>query len=149
MLHRLLAFLAVLAVLPAAAQSTCTSRLFVSGYFTTVQVYDACTGAYIQELDSRTRLRGAQAVRLGPDGFIYVVAEEAGVIEKYDNATLAFVGSFASVTNLGATGLAWDASGTAYVSTYNTGEVRKSSHRRRIGTRVLAGPRASAGRTTG
>ncbi|QJR12660.1 hypothetical protein DSM104443_03752 [Usitatibacter rugosus] len=125
MLHRLFALAATLAVLPALAQSACPSRLFVSGYFTTVQVYDACTGAYLQELDSRTRLRGAQAVRLGPDGFLYVVAEEAGVIEKYDNATLAYVGSFASVTNLGATGITWDASGTAYVSMYNTGEVRK------------------------
>ncbi|APV49677.1 hypothetical protein BWI17_08290 [Betaproteobacteria bacterium GR16-43] len=125
MLHRILAIIAALAVLPALSQSTCSSRLFVSGYFTTVQVYDACTGAYLQALDTRTRLRGAQAVRLGPDGFIYVVAEEAGFIEKYDNATLAYAGTFATVTNLGATGIAWDAAGIAYVSTYNTGEVRK------------------------
>jgi len=54
MLHRFLALAATLAVLPALAQSACPSRLFVSGYFTTVQVYDACTGAYLQELDSRS-----------------------------------------------------------------------------------------------
>ena len=57
---------------PAAALTTCPHHLLVSGYFSTVHVYDACTGAYLRDLDSRARLAGAQAIRLGPDGLIYV-----------------------------------------------------------------------------
>ena len=47
-----------------------------SGFFSTVHVYDACSGAYIQDLDSRARLNGAQAIRIGPDGLVYVVSEQ-------------------------------------------------------------------------
>src|SRR5262245_14873275 len=118
MLHRILCLIAVLASLSAAAQ-TCGSRLFVSGYRSTVHVYDACTGAYLQDLDSRTRLRGAMAVRLGPDGLLYVVAEESGAIHKYRNDTLEYVGQFAAVPGIGATGLQFDAQGIAYVAAYN------------------------------
>ncbi len=71
----LLAFLA----LPAAAQS-CGSRLYVSGFFSTVHVFDACTGQYLRDLDARSRLSGAMAVRLGPDGFLYAVAETGAAL---------------------------------------------------------------------
>lgn len=124
MFHRLLCLVATLAALCATAQ-TCGSRMFVSGYGSTVHVYDACTGAYLQDLDTRARLRGAMAVRLGPDGLLYVVAEEAGTIQKYRNDTLEYVGQFAAVGNIGATGLAFDAAGNAYVAGYNTNDVRK------------------------
>ena len=46
----------------ASAQTACPSRLFVSGYASTVHVYDACTGAFQRTLDSRTRINGAQAI---------------------------------------------------------------------------------------
>ena len=55
MLQRFLCLLAALAALSAAAQ-TCPSRLFVSGYRSTVHVYDACSGQYLRDLD--THLRG-------------------------------------------------------------------------------------------
>jgi len=112
----LLAFLST-----GAFAQACGSRLFVSGYFSTVHVYDACTGAYLRDLDTRTpRLRGAMAVRLGPDGFLYVVAEDVGAIHKYRNDTLEFVSTFVNVPNIGATGLAFDSSGIAHVAGYDT-----------------------------
>jgi sugar lactone lactonase YvrE len=124
MLRLLLVLLAAFATTDAAAQA-CGSRLFVSGFFSTVHVFDACTGAYLRDLDGFERLAGPMAVRLGPDGFLYVVAEEGGKVHKYRNDTLEYVGPFASVANIGATGLAFDASGIAYVAGYRTQDVKK------------------------
>jgi streptogramin lyase len=109
----------------AAAQAPCGSRLFVSGWTSTVHVFDACTGQYERDLDTRTRLAGAMAVRLGPDGLLYVVAETAGVIHKYRNDTLEYVGAFAQVPGIGATGLVFDAAGIAYVAGYNSNDVKR------------------------
>jgi DNA-binding beta-propeller fold protein YncE len=122
LVRALLALLALAGAADAAAQS-CGSRLFLSGFFSTVHVYDACTGAYLRNLDAPTRLRGAMAVRLGPDGLLYVVAEQGGAIHKYRNDTLEYVGVFATVGAIGATGLAFDAAGVAYVASYNNGTV--------------------------
>jgi len=61
--------------LPAAAVQSCGSRLFVSGWNSTVHVFDACTGQYLRDLDTRARLPGAMAVRLGPDGLIYATTD--------------------------------------------------------------------------
>ncbi|HEX4781388.1 MAG TPA: hypothetical protein VH301_11585 [Usitatibacter sp.] len=122
---RLLALLALAAALPAAGQTTCPSRLFVSGWFSTVHVFDACTGEYLRDLDSRSRLAGAMAVRLGPDGMLYAVAETTGVVQKYRNDTLDYVGIFADVPNIGATGLQFDAAGIAYVDGYDSDDVKR------------------------
>jgi hypothetical protein len=122
---RFIALLLALAAAPAAAQ-TCGSRLFVSGWQSTVHVFDACTGAYLRDLDTPTRLAGAMAVRLGPDGLIYAVAETAGVIRKYrNNETLDYVGDFVQVGGIGATGLVFDASGVAYVAAYRANDVKR------------------------
>src|SRR3954469_11965583 len=118
------AFLLVLLMLVAgaAAQDACGARLFVSGFFSTVHVYDACTGTYLRDLDLRSRLFGAMAVRLGPDGFLYVVAEEGGKVHKYRNDTLEYVGVHADVGLIGATGLTFDPFGVAYVAGYQRGD---------------------------
>ena len=139
---RLFAWILALVALPAAAQ-TCGSRLFVSGFNSTVHVYDACTGAYLRDLDARARLAGAMAVRIGPDGFLYVVAETAGAIHKYRNDTLEYVGPFAAVPGIGATGLAFDLAGVAYVAGYNSDDVKRFD---RAGTALGAAfPAGSAG----
>jgi hypothetical protein len=125
MFLRLAACLLILAAAPVAAQ-TCPSRLFVSGWSSTVHVFDACTGAYLRDLDTPARLAGAMAVRLGPDGLIYAVAETAGVVRKYrNNETLDFAGDFVGVPGIGATGLAFDAAGVAYVAGYNSDDVKR------------------------
>jgi len=90
------------------AVQSCGSRLFVSGWFSTVHVFDACTGQYLRDLDTRARLSGAMAVRLGPDGFIYAVSENGGAIHKYRNDTLEYVGAFVQAPGIGPTGLAFD-----------------------------------------
>jgi len=114
-----------LACLPAFAQPGCPSRLFVSGWFSTVHVFDACTGQYLRDLDTRGRLAGAMAVRLGPDGLLYAVAETSGMIHKYRNDTLEYVGAFAPVPGIGATGLQFDAAGVAYVDGYDSDDVKR------------------------
>ena len=122
----LLAFvLAGLAGTPAAAQ-VCPARLYVSGFFSTVHVFDACSGAWLRDLDTRARLNGAMAVRLGPDRRIHVVSEETASILRYRNDTLAFDGVFATTpANAGPTGLAFDGDGRAWVATFDTDTVRR------------------------
>ncbi len=142
MLRRCLACLALLASLAASAQSTCGSRLFVSGYFSTVHVYDACSGAYLRDLDSGERLSGPQAVRLGPDGLVYVISEQTGIIHKYRNDTLAYAGEFARPGLIGPTGLAFDAAGEAYVGGYSSQDVRHYGRDGKL-VAVVVPPRAS------
>ena len=125
MLARILLAFAALAALPAAAQSPCPARLFVSGWFSTVHVFDACTGQYLRDLDTRSRLAGAMAVRLGPDGLLYAVAETTGAVQRYRNDTLDYVDTFAQVPGIGATGLVFDADGVAYVDGYNSDDVKR------------------------
>ena len=82
---------------PAAGQSTCAHRLFVSNYSVTVRVFDACTGEYLRDLDSPARIRGAQAVKLGPDGLLYVTSEISQQILRYRNDDLSFAGGDGAV----------------------------------------------------
>ena len=101
---RRLFLLLVIALLPFASwsqETTCPSRLFVSGYFSTVHVFDACTGTYLRNLDTRSRLNGAQAMRMGRDGLLYVVAETGRAIHKYRPDTLEYVGLFANTPPMG------------------------------------------------
>ena len=67
--------------------ATCSHRLLVSGFFSTVHVYDACSGAYIKDLDSGSRLAGAQAIRVGSDGNLYVPGFGSHNMVRYDPRT--------------------------------------------------------------
>lgn len=109
----------------AAGQTPCSARLFVSGFFSTVHVYDACTGAYLRNLDPGNRIRGAQAVVLGGDGLLYVVSEETSQILRYRNDTLAFVDVFATLPGASPTGVAIAADGSVYVAGFATNDVRR------------------------
>ncbi len=115
------------AAMPAAQASSCPARLFISGYFTTVHVFDACTGAYLRDLDSNTRIRGPQAVKLGPDGLIYVTSESSQQILRYRNDTLEFVDVFATFSGLDPTGFAFAPNGDVYVAAYRTSQVLRLS----------------------
>jgi streptogramin lyase len=112
---------------PAAGQSTCAHRLFVSNYFVTVRVFDACTGEYLRDLDSPTRIRGAQAVKLGPDGLLYVTSEMSQQILRYRNDTLEFVDVFATIAGIDPTGFAFAPNGDVYVAGFRTDQVRRLS----------------------
>lgn len=123
-------------------------RILVSGYLSNVHVYDACTGQFLRNLDDAGRIQGAQAVKMGSDGRLWVVSEEAGTILRYDFDTLAYVDTFARLEpNWDATGLAFDESGGVYVSSYSTGALRRYDVRTGgaetvpvAGASVLAGP---------
>src|SRR3954453_21214397 len=120
------AFLLVLLMLLAggASAQACPARLFVSGWSSTVHVYDACTGSYLRDLDLRSRITGAMAVRLGPDGFLYVVSEETGQILRYRNDDLTFAGVAVATGAIGPTGLVFGPAGELYVGAFLTSEVR-------------------------
>src|SRR5689334_6585559 len=107
--HALIALLA--AGVSTTSEGACPSRLLVSGFFTTVHVYDACTGAYLRDLDDHARLAGAQAIRIGPDGLICVVSEETSSIHRYRPDTLAYVDRFAATPAMAPLSLAFDADG--------------------------------------
>ena len=128
-MSRLFAALAVaLAVAgPAAGQSSCAHRLFVSNYFATVRVFDACTGDYLRDLDTPARIRGAQAVKLGPDGLLYVTSEMSQQILRYRNDTLEFVDVFATIAGIDPTGFAFAPNGDVYVAGFKTDQVRRLS----------------------
>ena len=128
-MSRFLAALVIAVALagPAAAQSTCAYRLFVSNYFVTVRVFEACTGEYLRDLDAPTRIRGAQAVKLGPDGLIYVTSEMSQQILRYRNDTLEFVDVFATIPGIDPTGFAFAPNGDVYVAGFKTDQVRRLS----------------------
>ena len=128
MVRVLAALMVALAVAgPAAGQSTCAHRLFVSNYFSTVRVFDACTGEYLRDLDAPTRIRGAQAVKLGPDGLLYVTSEMSQEILRYCNDTLDFVDVFATIAGIDPTGFAFGPNGDVYVAGFRTDQVRRLS----------------------
>jgi len=126
---RVLGFLLLLAaLLPMSAQAAgCASRLFASGYFTNVYVFDACTGEFQRVLDASGRIRGAQAVRLGSDGLLYVTSEISQQILRYRNDTLEFVDVFATIPGIDPTGFAFGPNGDVYVAGFKTSQVRRLS----------------------
>lgn len=128
MLYRLAALLFVgLALTPVDAVARCTSgRMLVSGYFTNVYVYDACSGAFQRVLDTQGRIHGAMATQVRPDGKLYVVSEETGKILRYDAETLDFVDTFID-TGLAfhPTSLAFAPNGDLYIGGFNADEVRR------------------------
>ncbi len=100
-------------------------RVLVSGYYSNVHVYDACTGAFLRNLDEDGRIRGPQAVKPGPDGRLWVVSEDTSTLLRYDADTLAYVDTFARVPpGWGMTGVAFSGD-SAYVGSYATGALRR------------------------
>jgi DNA-binding beta-propeller fold protein YncE len=102
-------------------------RILVSGYGSTVHVYDACSGSFLRTLAPRAQLNGAQAIR-EHDGLLYVVAEGRGKVVRFDATTLDFVDEFISTAQAeGLTGIDLDSQGQAYVGAYNTGQIMRFS----------------------
>lgn len=112
--------------LSGAQAQSCEVRALVSGYYSNVHVYDACTGEFLRKLDESGRIQGAQAVKLGPDGRVWVVSEEAGTILRYDLDSLNYVDTFATVgVPWGVTGLTFVGENTVYLGSYDTGRLRR------------------------
>lgn len=126
-MSRIAVALVALFLATVAQGQACSSRLFVSAYFTTVHVYDACTGAYLRNLDASGRIRGAQTIRLGPDGLLYVTSEMSQQILRYRNDTLEFVDVFATVPGSDPTGFAFAPNGDVYLAAFRTDDVRRLS----------------------
>ena len=99
----------------------------MSGYFSNnVHVYDGCNGAFERLLDDQNRIRGPQAVKIGPDGRLYVVSEENGRILRYDARTLAYIDTFITTgAGFNATGIAFGPDGDVYLGGYASDTVRR------------------------
>lgn len=109
----------------AAAQTPCSHRVLVSGYRSNVHIYDACTGVFERTLDPQAgRLQGAQAIRLGPDGAIWVVSEVTAQVHRYDAADFHYLDTPIAVgAGYGITGLAFR-DGQAWTGGYEGNTVR-------------------------
>lgn len=125
----------------ALAQADCSHYVLVSGYFSNVHIYDACSGAYLRNLDNEpNRLRGAQAVKLGPDGALWVVSERNALLHRYSAEDFSFLGTPIGVgANFGLTG--FDFRGEeVYAGGYDADAVRRYSPTGQLlGTPVPAG----------
>jgi WD40 repeat protein len=127
-LLRLPFLLALFALLPAErADAACATRVLASGYFSNnVHVYDGCTGEFQRLLDGNNRIVGPQAVKIGPNGMLYVVSEENGRILRYHATTLDFIDVFVTPgAAFGATGIAFGPDGDVYVCGYDEDSVRR------------------------
>ena len=120
--------LALLALLlsfaSSAAAQACSHLLLISGFFTNVHMYDACSGAFLRTLDANGQIRGAQAVRLRA-GRLYVVAETTNAVLRYRADTFERDGTFIAAPGGGITGLDFDANGVAYLGAYTADSVRR------------------------
>lgn len=122
-----IAFLVASLLAAPAAFAQCAERVLVSGYFSNnVHVYDACSGAFERLLDDQNRIRGPQAVKIGPDGRLYVVSEENGRILRYDARSLAYLDTFITTgAGFNATGIAFGPEGDLYLGGYASDTVRR------------------------
>lgn len=82
----------ILALLTLLAAPATSQELLVSSYNgDEVQRYDPATGALVGTLAG---VPGAQSLRFGPDGHLYVVAEKTNQVLRFDGATGAQLGVF-------------------------------------------------------
>jgi streptogramin lyase len=139
MIRSLLAAAALVLTPDVAAQTAC-APLLVSGYFSTVHVYDACTGASRGTLEGAD-LSGPQAIRQA-GGYLYVVAEQAGAIHRFRADTLAWVDTpVRTPAGMDPTGVAIGPDGDLYVGGYSSQSVLRFDGR----TGALEGTVVAAG----
>jgi hypothetical protein len=111
---------------PVLAQSDCSHYALVSGYFSNVHVYDGCSGAFLRTLDPQQgRLAGAQAVKTGPDGALWVVSESTAQVHRYRADDFSYLSTPVAVgAGFGITGIAFRGSDTLYACGYDSSTVR-------------------------
>jgi DNA-binding beta-propeller fold protein YncE len=125
-LLRFLAFLSGLA--PVFSSVSRADELLVSGFTSdAVARFDAASGSHVGNITAGG-VNGPQAVRLGPDGFLYLANEENDNILRFDATTKAFLAEFVSSGDGGLDGptaLDFGPDGHLYVASFNTDSVLK------------------------
>lgn len=124
---RMFLFLSLLAT-AATASGRCPDRLLMSAYFSgNVHIYDAYTGQHQRNLGTGGQLGGAQTTRIGPDGRLYVVAEERDRIVRFDAASLESIDEPVRLPDgFGATGMEFR-DDEIWIASYNQSLVRRFS----------------------
>ncbi|HSG88705.1 MAG TPA: hypothetical protein VLA56_05810, partial [Pseudomonadales bacterium] len=104
----------------APAAPACDAELLVSHYDADrVARFDGCSGAWLGDLRHDGELAGPQALRLGPDGLLYVVSERNDRILRFDPRTHAFVDVWLESPRLAApTAIDFGADGAAFIGSY-------------------------------
>lgn len=122
----LLLWLGLAVATRATAQADCSHYVLVSGYFSNVHIYDGCSGAFLRVLDAEpNRLRGPQAIQIGPDGALWVVSELTAKVHRYRADDFGFLSSPIDVGPLfGLTGIAFRGSSELYAGGYESSTVR-------------------------
>ncbi|MBL8766453.1 MAG: hypothetical protein JNL94_03755 [Planctomycetes bacterium] len=79
----------------AAPPSGTAPCLMASGYNSeSIHLFDPVTGAKLGFLDAAGLVPGAQSMRYGPDGNLYVCAEKVDRVLRFDGATGTLLGTF-------------------------------------------------------
>lgn len=120
------ALLTLLLTAATTAFGQCPDRLLMSAYFSgNVHIYDACSGEFERNLGTPFQIAGAQASRIGPDGKLYVVAEDRNRILRFDANTLELVNEAVSLpSGFGATGIDFRGN-EIWVASYSLSLVRR------------------------
>ncbi|MFN7974924.1 MAG: hypothetical protein U0166_21660 [Acidobacteriota bacterium] len=121
------ALLAIAAVACASGAAVAAPRILVSGYDSDdATIFGHPGGAFLGKLGAGGSLNGVQAIRVGPEGLLYVANEEGDDVVRYDRTTGAFVDVFVQpgAGGLdGTTGLTWGPDGDLYVPSFNTDSI--------------------------
>lgn len=121
-----------LLALPLAAALSSTARAeqyLVSGYFSNSVTRWNANGTAAGNLSGAT-LNGPQAVRLGPDGKLYVADENNHRILRYNATTGTYLDTFVTAGNGGLSGptaMTWNANGELLVASFNGDNVLRYS----------------------
>jgi streptogramin lyase len=102
-----------------------SNEMLVSSFFSdSVHRYDLQTGQYVGTLAAPAGLLdGALAARVGPDGLLYVVSEEANCVLRFAADTFAYVDTFVTPGSgglLGPSGVCWGPDGNLFVSSFDS-----------------------------
>jgi DNA-binding beta-propeller fold protein YncE len=119
---------ALAAFIAAPVFPTRADELLVSGFGSdAVARFDAATGSHIGNM-SGGGVNGPQAVRLGPDGYLYLANEENDNVLRYSTITKTFLAEFVTSGDGGLDGptaLDFGPDGNLYVASFNTDAILK------------------------
>lgn len=118
-------FSAISVLIGSHTYAACSHHLLVSGYFSNnVAIFDACSGDFLRNLDSASRIVRPQAVHLTSDGLLYVVSEGNDRILRYRASDYSFLDTFAQLgASVNPTGVAVGEDDHVYVGGYGSDSV--------------------------
>lgn len=115
-----------LIVLAAFAPAPALADVLVASFFSDNIIRLDANGQHVATLSGGPAFGGPLCARVGPDGLLYVAAEGADAIYRYDLSTNTYVDTFISSGSGGLdspTGLCWGPDGRLYVGSFTNSNV--------------------------